>query len=401
MDGKAASAGEMLTQVMYDMTSAVRGLWNQVGQALAPVLTDLFKIAADYIGMASKWVAENHELIVTGAKIVAGVTAAGIALMAMGGIIAAAGSAFGVIASAVVTLGSALAFMVSPIGLVVAGITAGAYAFFQFTEVGQNALSSLMEAFDELTKDMRAAWGGIVDAIMAGDFELAGKIAFLGLQIEWAKVVERMKSIWRYVSTFFLDSWDVVSSGIASGMAVAVATVRSIWVQAIDFLRDAWDAGFVAMVQIASSALSAVMTPLRAAADLLADVTGIDIGAALSTFDKMQADAADKLTESTLQGIFQREQNRKKSLAGIEADKQDSLGNIAADRDRRIGGRAAANQSAADAGQAGIDALSKELMDAVGQAARVRDEADARKQRITDDGKKGVGTGAGGQSLNF
>ncbi len=401
MSGDAAKAGEDLTQSFYDVTTSSRGLWNQVGQALAPTLTDLANQVSVYIGMASKWVAENHELIVTGAKIVAGIAAAGAVITGFGLAISAAGSVLGMAATAGVALTTVIGALLSPVGLATAGVIGLATAFFTMTETGRDSLQSIIDYFGDTAANIKAAWGGIVDALMAGDFAAAGKIAFLALQIEWLKVVEVVKSVWRTASTWFLDAWDVVTSGIAAGMTNAVAAVQSIWLQTIDLLKDAWSGAFAGMVTLASSALSAVLMPLKAVAKLLADVTGIDVTGALNEFDRMQKQGAESLTGDSMQAIFQREQDRKNKLGQIEADRQSTLANITEDRNNRISGRQAANDAAAASGKAAIDATAKELADAVTAASTARAAVDAKRAELTSKGNGKTATTSAGQNLNF
>lgn len=385
MDSKTATAGESLTQAFYDMKSAAAGLWNQIGAALAPVVTDLANRAAGFIAVASKWVANNQAVIVTVAKVAVGVAAVGAALIAAGATISALGGAIGIAATAVTAIGAGLAFLISPIGLAIAAVAGLATAFFTLTDVGKSAASAIGDAVGELVDRFRGYWQGIYDAIASGDIALAGKIAFLALQVEWMKVVEVVKSVWRGVTTFILDAWDVVTSGIASKMVDASATLKSAWTQVTAFLQDAWIVSFQAMANVASGILDAIMVPVRALADAISQVTGVDVSGLIAKFDSVKAAAIGSLNTGAELAIGQSDRKRRSDLQQIEQDRQTSKATIAEGLQGRISGRATANQAAADAGQAGISGVQDQLAAAQEEAFQA-----ARAAKIAALEKKGV-----------
>jgi len=227
--------------------SAVEGVAIGIGEALAPALSDMAEWLSRAAGMITNWIKNNRELIVTILKVVAVVTATGVALMALGLIVSGLGSALGVLATIVTTvgtvfklLGGVIAFLVSPIGMVIMAVAAlGAYIIYA-TGAGGKALTWLGERFNVLKDDALTAYQGIADALAAGDIGLAVKVLWLTLKMEWTRGINFLEKAWLNFRNFFIkigyDAWH----GLLAVVEVVWHALEVGWIETVAFLGKAW-----------------------------------------------------------------------------------------------------------------------------------------------------------------
>ncbi|MEI8018001.1 MAG: hypothetical protein WCH39_07350, partial [Schlesneria sp.] len=118
-----------------------------------------------------------------------------------------------------------LDFMIlSPLGLVAVGITAGVAAWAYFTTSGNQAVSHLMQIFGDFYKYFSDIWSGIVAAVKKGDLALAGRIAWAGLQLGFLEAIKAMGGDWQKFlrmglngARVFSSAWNTVWTGMVSG----------------------------------------------------------------------------------------------------------------------------------------------------------------------------------------
>ncbi len=197
-----------------------RGAFS-VGAALVPSLMEL----ANWIITTSKdvaeWIDRNRELVVSVAKIVAVVLGVGAALVALGAAVSLAGFAvsglvtlFYALGTVIGVIGSVLGALLSPIGLVVAALVGLGYLFATQTDAGKQMTDELKAGFVSFAETAKTAWGGIADAIQAGDLELAARIALAAVNLEWAKAVLWWTEKWNAFKGLFVDGWHDAVAGL-------------------------------------------------------------------------------------------------------------------------------------------------------------------------------------------
>lgn len=250
--GRADEAFARMTGGLMDEMKKARMTLNDlmvsVGQALAPTLKaagEWFKKAAT---SASEWVKANSGLIVSALKIAAIVVAVGIGLTVLGTIISGVGTAFGVLTTIVTAvmavlkvLAAVIAFLASPVGLVIAAVVALGAILLYVTGAGAKALAWLGDKFKVLKEDALASFGGIADALAAGDISLAAKILWLMLKMEWTRGVNFLEKVWLNFRNFFIkigyDAWH--------GLLALVETVWHAlevgWMATVDFFASIWE----------------------------------------------------------------------------------------------------------------------------------------------------------------
>jgi hypothetical protein len=248
MGGEDARAAEEFSSALDRLWKVVRmGAFN-IGAALAPTLQDLANRIMRVMKVASDWIKQNRGFIVSALKAAAAVVAVGIGLTVLGTVISGLGTALGVLATVVTAvmavlkiLAAVLAFLASPVGLVVAAVVALGVALLYVTGAGAKALAWLGDRFKALKEDALASFGGIADALAAGDITLAAKILWLSLKMEWTRGVNFLEKVWLNFRNFFIkigyDAWH----GLLATVEIVWHALEVGWMATVDFFARLWD----------------------------------------------------------------------------------------------------------------------------------------------------------------
>lgn len=383
ISGEDATAADDLGDSFSSLYAMLKVTAFQIGAALAPTLQELAGVLKGTIKGVIDFVTRNRTMIVTIAKVVAGVVAAGVALFAAGTIISGIGSAIGLMVmvasgflAVISAVGSVLAFLISPVGLLIAGIAALAMWFVTSTEAGQNLARGLSEAFVGLWSDAVAAFGGIRDAIMAGDLSLAMRIVGNLLKIEWQKAVSFLQGYWIAFTEVFQSAWTSAVFAIAGVFTNISATLQAAWQETTDFISDAWSLMWGGMKKVFFETIGFIKSAWVRLKGLFD--SDIDVEAEVS---KISAETAGK-TEGVDAGrdaaIFAREQERQKKLAAIEAARVGALDELQrAQEAKNLARQEAAAKSLAET-EAELLQAQAEFKDSVAEAAAKRKEAESK-----------------------
>ncbi len=186
--------------------TSVGSLINAIGGQLAPLLTDAAKYALTIVGTVREWIKENRALFVTITAIGAGLTGVGIALVAVAGAVKLVATGIGAIAAIASLLATTLGLILSPTALITGAIV---YLASQFVN-----LQSSVEV-------SRTAWQGLSDAIEAGDWAGAVKIALLGIEIAFKTTIMHIKMGWGELMNFITAESSKLSTGLATVLSIA------------------------------------------------------------------------------------------------------------------------------------------------------------------------------------
>lgn len=306
------------------LMSSAEGVAIAIGEALAPSLQELSTWLQDNLGKFTGWIEKNQGMIVLAAKVIAGVTALGAAFVILGVGLKIAAVAFSVLSVAAGVVSTILGAILSPVGLVVAAI-AGLVALaamvsttFRSKLVG--ALGFVMERFSAMGETIKQTFGGIMQALQAGDFKAAFAIFTAGLQVLWAQlidffmdavngfvswigtkwleivgpmkpVIESLKQSWGLMVEFFTSAWESaveifrpVVMGIKDVFTAVVQTLKSLWDSFIGFFVSSSDAAAMNITQRMLSAQKSIATFLLDTAaedgilgDIIDKVLGVDV----------------------------------------------------------------------------------------------------------------------------
>ncbi len=319
MSTEDAQAADRLGDSWTELKAVGKALVFQVGAALAPMLTNLVTKAAETGAAFIQWARDNRELILTVAKIAGIVVAIGAAIAVLGGILTVAGFLFGALATIVSfcagvvgALVSAFMFLISPVGLILASLVGLTVAFFKFTDMGQQALAFISDAFTNFSNEAVAAWQAIGAAIGNGDIAQALVVAGAFLTLQWAKITFFFKEQWNNFLTAFLTGAVEITKRVANVfidmttkialafLDMADALGKALGKDLIDprisgLLRLALPMGAVGMKVAAGNAIDA-------AGGKALDAGKADIGAALDNKNKAQTDFEDAVKRAGMAG---------------------------------------------------------------------------------------------------
>ncbi len=271
--GQAKGAVDTFAGKQKVLKAEMDHLQVKIGQALIPVLETL----ATVLGKVIDWFEKHKAVAIALAAIV-------------GGVVVAATVAWTV---ALFTAGGALAFLLSPITLVVLGVAALAigviYAYKHF-KIFRTTIDLIWTGLKFVFNWVKQHWPLIL-AILAGPIGLA----VLMIARHWDTlrngVVTAFNAIKRIITTIWNATWNAVATiirtevnivhGIASGFWAAIvrvfnsikSTVSRIW-------SDMWN-GIKSVVSGAASAVMSFLQPIIDALNTIITIAG-DVASALS-----------------------------------------------------------------------------------------------------------------------
>ena len=315
----AAQAADALDDAIGELTATVRILVFEVGAALAPIFLEVVNVLRGVASATIEWVRNNRDAVITALAVGAALVGIGAVLAGIGGglivfgaVISGTATLLGFLSAAwavvSATATAAWTAMTGPVGLAVAGVLAIGTALLYVTGILGQVADYFGQVFAALANDLSATWGGVRDALAAGDLALAGEIALQGLKVVWIRILNEIKGFW---NTWVYD--------LAGAFTVIEITAREIFAAIVD------------------SVVGGVLSIVQA----LAEVTGIgDEAARRLKEDYDRQAAADNAT---------REQELMDRIAALE---------------RERGAVNGANQAELDAARAELDRLRKEAADA-------------------------------------
>lgn len=236
-----------LTHSFNQLKQSVVVAFSKIGEALLEPLTAAIKKIKQWAGAVGDFMGRNKDLIIAIAKLAGLTLAAGVGLLVLGKLIAAAGAGLAALAFAAKLAFGALALvkvallaLLTPLGAIIAGVAAlGAYILYATGAAGK-ALGWLGGKFGELKGEAEAAWGGIADALAAGDIGLAAKILWLTLQLQWTKGVTALKRTWTSWKESFLKAGLTAFDWMLRKTNWVVTQIQQIWIRFSAGMRTIW-----------------------------------------------------------------------------------------------------------------------------------------------------------------
>ncbi len=281
---EAISSADDIGDALDKVAAVGKAAVFEIGAALAPVLMPALTMVKNIGAAVVGWIRNNGTLIRT-------VAAIGLALLVAGGVIAGIGAGFialGAVIGGVMTVisavGSAIAFLISPVGMVLVGVAAltaaiagGAYYWLRFTESGKAALGSLTAFLQPFITTITTAFGGIADALKAGDLQLAGQIAITGLRLIFLQGIEAIAKLF---SGKIGDAIGTIGKKIAGG------DFKGVWDTAVKGMAAVWD-GFVAGIVSAFADAAKKVTDIWAGLTKKVSDSIVEISAKSPAISKM------------------------------------------------------------------------------------------------------------------
>lgn len=263
--------------------SAVEGVAIALGEAIAKPLQKAVNFGSDFLTIVVKMIGQNKGLIVTFGKIAALVAGAGAAIVAIGVAFAGMAVVVGGFSSALTfagvvlgAIGGLVSALLSPIGLVVAALVGGGIAFLRFTETGRTAVATLVNSvttlFGNLSKTVTDTFGGIAEAIKAGDLSLAGQIAMVGLRLVFQQGLEAINNL--FGETIGKLVGQVLSGDLVGAWGTAGSMILDTWAQITSGIVGMMTSAMNYVSDLATTATDKIVSSLTSAVNKIADVWG-------------------------------------------------------------------------------------------------------------------------------
>ena len=270
--------------------SAVEGCQIAIGRIIGEALGPYIKRMSDVLTKVAEWIAAHKGVVIMAVKIVAGMLAAGAALITLGLAFKAVAFAVGTLSTAFTILKVAVLAPIAAVkGLmaiftalkaVMIGVKIVALAMWSAISspavlVGV-ALGALIAVVWKLTgawdicadsvkgmaSDFKAAFSGIKEvvgktwevikiALASGDLAGAAKVGLAALNVVWLQGLFPLKKAWFSLKNFLSDSWTIVIFsilkgayhfwyGMLYGFKYLWKCILQVWYPLVNFLDDSW-----------------------------------------------------------------------------------------------------------------------------------------------------------------
>lgn len=407
--GQALPVGEKyktmasgLAGAMANVRAAAERAAVAVTGAIGPALMAMAGPIADVIGGFAKFVEANEELVATIAKFAVAAIGIGGVLIGLGGALTAISMAAAPVLSTFGALSAVIGVVLSPVGLLVAGLAAitvagpkvaasmqgmfggvGAMVESASAAIGSGfnaAVSDGMIVLGDLANTATVTFDGIYAAIAEGDLAGAMDVLWAGLYAGWLRGVEAiMGAVDPWVSAFqnvFTDVghylyvvWDTLWTDIAGLTRTMGAMIYGAFESLVNPILQRWD-DLTTALKTEWINLKALFTASGSARQKLADEK-----------KKLQEDAAArrKARESGT-GVAARMAEAATTNAEEEAKRKERKAAIYQSADDIKAGREAENQRRADQRRADTQAAEGN----VAGKSRGKREARAQNQQFTD-----------------
>ncbi len=195
VSGEDAANATLFGDTLANLQDTFKQTAFVVGAAIAPAVTNAMQSIIPMVAFVVKWTSENRQLIFTVAAIAAGITGAGVLLIGLGAGFSLAATAVGGLITVLGTVSALIGAVISPVGILTGLIIGLGYAFFAWTDAGQQTATWFSSEFGKLLTIVTDTVGGIYNAIKGGRLDLAAQIAFTGVKLAIATVMESVLGI--------------------------------------------------------------------------------------------------------------------------------------------------------------------------------------------------------------
>lgn len=370
---KAAKLDDAL-KLLWAVSSKV---YKTIGEALAPTITDLADAATRVIVGVIGWIKQNQALVVTIFKVAAAAFSVGAGLFLIGKILVTAMTAFstlGAIISGVGgvlgTIGTIIVGLISPLGILIVAIVGLGGAFLYSSGIGGKALAWLGEQFRSLLGVLSDVLGGIMDALKAGNIELAAKVLWLGLRYAWEEGSAALQRVWLTVKSWFVTGAYQMWYGALAAAENAWHGLEVGWIETTSFLSKTWErfTSFIALSwETIKNLASKAWNHIKGLFD-----EGFDVGAADLAADQALVQAEQQIGSERDKALAEIEAARKGKRDQAAQEHEATLALIGGDYERSIADLTASTDQKLAATKAALEAAKAELNQSLAQAKSER-----------------------------
>ena len=286
---KDITAAAKLSAAFTELKQSTSAAWAQIGIAALPVLKAITDRTIKWMDAVGSFLSQNRQLV----------TAVVEAAVKIAGASAAVVSLYGAFRMAV----PIIAALMSPLGLVLAGVAGIAYAFPKLRNEAIETFKWLFGQFSTLGKIVNETMQGIMDSMSGGSLKAAARVLWAGLNIAWTDGCIGLRQTWQQAITFMSGAFIGFYAAIMKGWTVTTKTFMDIWTQTQNFIA-------------------------RGMAQLIALWNGQSVEEVLATLQQMQAadnGAREKAANKRLGDIEKERQAMMQANQQIDAAKMAAL----------------------------------------------------------------------------
>jgi len=382
MSSEDAKAAEEFHDSITRLSKSIKMLIFHIGATLGKTLKGTVEKVTGIVATISRWVRENRGLIISIAKITGVVMATGAALVVLGTIISGLGSIIGgirivtkIVTAAFRNIASVLTFILSPLGLVISSLALLGVWFLKVSGYGGKAIDWLAGKFQTLRDEAVAAFGGIADALMAGDITLAARILWLTLKMEWEKGTTFLLGIWLRFKDAILKVIYGAFYGIQAAWEIAVHGVTVAMIECVAGLKKAW-AGFTAWharsVETTASWIAKKWMWLKSQFD-----ESIDLNFATNYIEQESNRRFSEIADEQKQSVAEAENQRTTQCEGTRTEHENNLAQIGQEYEDQSQKLQAAHEQRMSQAELELAQARKQWQDAIAEAKQKRSSAQA------------------------
>lgn len=285
-------AADELGTTMTKLGRSTAAAWAQVGAAALPVLKKITETALKWMDVAGGFMSKNRQLMTTVIQVAAKVAGFSAGIVALYGAFLAATPIVGM--------------LLTPLGLLAAGIAAITYLFPKFRGEAIAVFEYLFGGFTKLGTIAGETMTGIANALSGGSLQAAARVLWAGLNLAWVDGAAGLNATFKEATNIMVGNW-------INGLAL----LRSAWVEFGRFLADAIMVSVMNFRTLWQDAIDAIAMAIASPENR----------AALKEQQKAERDALNKsAVNPTLQGITDADKRAKAALDEIEKQRKAMLG---------------------------------------------------------------------------
>src|SRR5712671_2938228 len=104
-------------------------------------------------------------------------------------------------------IATAFASLLTPVGLVTAGVAAFAVELASLAGLAGRVAGVVKETWGNMRSSLDTCIEGMSKALKNGNLDVAARIGFLGLQVEWLQGIKTLAEIWGALIAEMTQTW--------------------------------------------------------------------------------------------------------------------------------------------------------------------------------------------------
>ena len=162
-----------------------------------------------------------------------------------------------------------------------------------------NVALRLVTMFADLWTTIGATSGGITDALVQGELELAWEIALAGMTLAWAQFSDAIEQMWIEIKFTALNVIDEISAKLLESLLTIKTAMQMAWVQMWAMAKSS---AYRALAEIATRSADFAVGPAREI--LLQQARGLSLEATRATMGGANFEETNRITQQAISDWF-------------------------------------------------------------------------------------------------